>query len=192
MNRLLKLCDAVFASLPPAADGQTGVDRTEEGLRADLASEFIAWMEACWPVCELDAFNKGVVRGFEIIKAQIENGHTPLTQSPPSTPPAPTSGDEGLVELSRDECHLALWKAIEAIKLGNKTDDKLILDNLRDQGVWLHRFKGCVSHPDRAIREHLDGDDLCQECCDQWARNEGDSLSRPPANEVAPANGGGA
>lgn len=31
----------------------------------------------------------------------------------------------------------------------------------------------CVNHPDRTVRDHLDGEDLCQECCDQWARNEG-------------------
>lgn len=42
--------------------------------------------------------------------------------------------------LSLDEAHLALWKAIGAIKLGLKTDDKLILANLRDAGVSLARF----------------------------------------------------
>lgn len=42
--------------------------------------------------------------------------------------------------LSLDEAHLALWKAIGAIKFGLKTDDKLILANLRDAGVSLARF----------------------------------------------------
>ena len=32
---------------------------------------------------------------------------------------------------------------------------------------------GCVNHPTRPVREHLDGDDLCQECCDIWVRGEG-------------------
>jgi hypothetical protein len=31
---------------------------------------------------------------------------------------------------------------------------------------------GCIRHPERPIRETLDGDALCQECCDQWARAE--------------------
>lgn len=33
--------------------------------------------------------------------------------------------------------------------------------------------EGCFYHPDRPVREVLDGDALCQECCDQWAHNEG-------------------
>ena len=32
---------------------------------------------------------------------------------------------------------------------------------------------GCVNHPDRPVRVNLDGDDLCQECADAWARAEG-------------------
>ncbi len=39
--------------------------------------------------------------------------------------------------LSWDEACLALWQAIDAIKLGNKTDDKLILRNLRAAGLWI-------------------------------------------------------
>ena len=31
----------------------------------------------------------------------------------------------------------------------------------------------CVNHPDRPVRENLDGDNLCQECCGAWARAEG-------------------
>jgi len=30
----------------------------------------------------------------------------------------------------------------------------------------------CKNHPDRPTRENLDGDNLCQECCDQWVRGE--------------------
>ncbi len=30
----------------------------------------------------------------------------------------------------------------------------------------------CINHPNRPVRENLDGDDLCQECCEQWARAE--------------------
>lgn len=35
------------------------------------------------------------------------------------------------------------------------------------------KFRGCVNHPDRKIRENLDGDNLCLECCIAWAKNEG-------------------
>ncbi len=42
--------------------------------------------------------------------------------------------------LSQDSAENALWKAIENIQFGNKTDDKLILEQLRKQGVWLARF----------------------------------------------------
>jgi hypothetical protein len=31
---------------------------------------------------------------------------------------------------------------------------------------------GC-HHPERPIRDTLDGDPLCQECCNQWVRAEG-------------------
>lgn len=32
----------------------------------------------------------------------------------------------------------------------------------------------CVNHPDRPVRANLDGEDLCQECCDAWVKSEGD------------------
>ena len=32
---------------------------------------------------------------------------------------------------------------------------------------------GCKHHPDKQIRDTLDGDPLCQECCDKWVRGEG-------------------
>jgi hypothetical protein len=34
---------------------------------------------------------------------------------------------------------------------------------------------GCRYHPDRPIRETLDGDPLCQECCNAWVRGEGEA-----------------
>lgn len=30
----------------------------------------------------------------------------------------------------------------------------------------------CVNHPTRPVRDNLDGDDLCQECCTNWAKGE--------------------
>ena len=41
--------------------------------------------------------------------------------------------------LNRDEARLALWRAIQEVVAGNKTDDKLIFENLRKAGVWLCR-----------------------------------------------------
>ncbi len=38
-------------------------------------SALLAWIEECWPEGSGSAFNQGVVRGFEIIKAQLEQGH---------------------------------------------------------------------------------------------------------------------
>lgn len=54
---------------------------------------------------------------------------------------SPASASEAVpgAWLSWDEACVTLWKAIEAIKLGNKTDDKLILRNLREAGIWLAR-----------------------------------------------------
>jgi len=33
--------------------------------------------------------------------------------------------------------------------------------------------KSCKNHPDKPVRENLDGDDLCQECCNAWVKAEG-------------------
>lgn len=44
---------------------------------------------------------------------------------------------------------------------------------------------GCVNHPDRAVRTNLDGDDLCQECADAWARGEGDAAAERAFNDTA-------
>ena len=41
--------------------------------------------------------------------------------------------------LSNDDAETVLWQAIQDIRIGNKTDDKLILKNLRDRGVVLAR-----------------------------------------------------
>lgn len=42
--------------------------------------------------------------------------------------------------LSKDDAETALFRAIWDIKIGNKTDDKLILENLRKAGIWLARY----------------------------------------------------
>ncbi len=82
---------------------------------------------------------------------------------------------EGPAILSKDDARLALFKAIQAIKMGNPTDDKLILENLRLAGAWIcHACAWCGQSP---IRETLDGEALCQSCCDAWVKSEGQALT---------------
>ena len=52
----------------------------------------------------------------------------------------PAAAQEAVVWLSKDEAQLALFKAIQAIRFGNPTDDKMILDNLRHEGLWIGRY----------------------------------------------------
>lgn len=52
--------------------------------------------------------------------------------------------------LDIDAARLALFNAIRSIKVGNATDDKLILNNLRDAGVWLSRLS-TQPQPDAAV-----------------------------------------
>lgn len=59
--------------------------------------------------------------------------------------------------------HNAWW---DAMALRHKLKDMELLGRGKLQ-------PSCVNHPDRPSRENLDGDDLCQECCNTWARNEG-------------------
>lgn len=44
------------------------------------------------------------------------------------------------VWLSQDDAENAVFQAIWDIKIGNKTDDKLILENLRKNGIWLAQY----------------------------------------------------
>lgn len=53
----------------------------------------------------------------------------------------PAAAQEAVAWLSKDDAQLALFKAIKAIKLGNQTDDKLILANLREAGLWIGRYE---------------------------------------------------
>lgn len=43
--------------------------------------------------------------------------------------------------LSADDAQLALFQAIRDIKFGLPTDDKLILENLRNSGFWIAKFQ---------------------------------------------------
>jgi len=93
-----------------------------------------------------------------------------LCASKAATPPASDAGNWHLMQ--RDEALIALRDAIDAIKYGLPTDDKLILENLQAAGVALFRQNGCVNHPDRPVRDVLDGKRLCQTCCENWAAGE--------------------
>ena len=53
----------------------------------------------------------------------------------------PIAAQEAVAWLSKDDAQLALFKAIQSIKLGNPTDDKLILANLREAGLWIGRYE---------------------------------------------------
>ena len=66
---------------------------------------------------------------------------------------------EPVAWLSRDEARLALWKAINSREFGNPTDDKLILDHLRQQGLWIGKVTSPAlaaekRHPDYVIGNH--------------------------------------
>lgn len=55
----------------------------------------------------------------------------------------------------------------------------------------------CKYHPERVARANLDGDHLCQACCDAWVRGEGSWVAwqeRESAlgNAVKAARGGDA
>ncbi len=46
--------------------------------------------------------------------------------------------------------------------------------------------RGCVNHPDRPVRTNLDGEDLCQECADNWARGEGQAAADADQQDAQP------
>lgn len=43
--------------------------------------------------------------------------------------------------MSKDYARLAIFNSIQSIKFGNPTDDKLILENLREAGLWIGRYE---------------------------------------------------
>ena len=53
----------------------------------------------------------------------------------------PAAAQEAVAWLSKDDAQLALFQAIQGVKLGNQTDDKLILANLREAGLWIGRYE---------------------------------------------------
>lgn len=58
-----------------------------------------------------------------------------------------TTAGEKAEWLSSDDAQIALFQAIRDIKFGLPTDDKLILENLRNAGLWIARYQ-----PERAPR----------------------------------------
>ena len=67
----------------------------------------------------------------------------------------PTAAPEAVTWLSKDDAQLALFQAIQAIKLGNPTDDKMILANLREAGLWIGRYAAApVAAAQEAVAIH--------------------------------------
>lgn len=58
-----------------------------------------------------------------------------------------TTAGNGTEWLSDDAAQLALFKAIRDIKFGLPTDDKLILEGLRNAGLWIARYQPERSTP---------------------------------------------
>lgn len=55
---------------------------------------------------------------------------------------------------------------------GDEGRHNLQADGGNRASTALQSLRGCKNHPGRPVRDNLDGDDLCQECCDQWVRGE--------------------
>lgn len=71
------------------------------------------------------------------------------------------------------------WERVEfpSVPVSQELADMLEFRQQLERRVWMTSSGGssarCISHHDRPARDNLDGDDLCQECCDAWARAEG-------------------
>ena len=79
---------------------------------------------------------------------------------------------EAMIPLDRDNARLALWKAIEAIKIGNKWDDKLIIDNLAKSSIYLAMKAAEQPRTDagevESVRKRLDLFTTCGCGDDDW------------------------
>ena len=76
---------------------------------------------------------------------------------------------ESVAWLSRDAARLALWKAINSRQFGNPTDDKLILDHLRQQGLWIGKITSpALAEP--TVKESLTVEALRRE--NEWLRDK--------------------
>ena len=77
----------------------------------------------------LDAFNKAVTARSKWYGREDEPGSSgPKELTPPST------------LVTKDIAEVAIFQAIQNIKIGNKTDDKLILAELLKLGFWVSRL----------------------------------------------------
>lgn len=96
------------------------------------------------------------------------------------------AAQEAVAWLSKDEAQLALFKAIQAIRFGNPTDDKMILDNLRHEGLWIGRY---ANAPVTAAPT-LD-DELAQDRMSELCKLESDVLDvLPSVYYMDPPDGG--
>jgi len=70
---------------------------------------------------------------------EVENGQVVMSRIGANFTGYLYATPQPVIRITHDEACLALWQAIRDIKAGNKTDDKLIFENLRKAGVWLCR-----------------------------------------------------
>lgn len=56
----------------PAGDPCARCEQAGDHIPVDA---LLQWIEDAWPANSLTVFNQGVVRGFEIIRAQLREGH---------------------------------------------------------------------------------------------------------------------
>lgn len=81
---------------------------------------------------------------------------------------------------TRSYFELGFWPRVETGGMGERHPNLAeAIERFRDYLPADHRIHytpppGCIHHPDRPVRDTLDGDQLCQECCDAWAKGEGD------------------
>lgn len=88
------------------------------------------------------------------------------------------------------------WDAVveacaQAAEAQDRTGREWVRDSLwaailRRAGENVRRLKRkpmCAHHPDRPSRINLDGDELCQQCADAWARGEGEHAAWLEAQE---------
>jgi len=88
---------------------------------------------------ERTTYNDGFVQGISYAIGRIDTVLDPCLDRASLSAPASRGqvGREGVELLDTDAARLALWKAIQEIKIGNATDDKLIIANLAAQSVFL-------------------------------------------------------
>lgn len=121
-------------ALPPAPAQPELVERVALAiLNSDREMAGLGPIESCFNVPDSDGY--------------VVNARAALAAMP--------VGDDTGTLVDRDQAHLALFNAIRAIEIGNPTDDKLILENLRKAGFWLCKIGSLESTVAKATGDSL-------------------------------------